>query len=871
MRLVVLTLWMCFLFFSTWAQSGKFSQKLSEELGNRKKGGEYHVVVTGAHQVDFHQLQIEWNVQGLTLQQRRKSCIQSLLEHKRNHQDKILEQLYHKSGVIVHEFWIANFFEAKLPAQSLYFLNELKEVAYIELVEEQKVTPHTPVLMSKSSDRRSVGGSENGLRAIKAPFLWNKGYYGTGTKLLCFDSGLWPDHPTFRDKFLGHHLPLSQAWYGYDSFLPTDKSGSHGTHTTGTCMGLDPAKNDTIGVAFEAYVMATDPIVGLAVDIKPLIEIAKAYQWAMNPDGDTSTVNDIPDVINNSWGHTFDPVNDSAACTGFFANLLIAIEAADIISVQSAGNSGPGGGTVGAPATADMTLVNNFSIGAVNSHNPLFPIASFSSRGPSHCSSTGAFAIKPEVVAPGVNVRSSVRNESTFKFEYGNAQGTSMAAPHVSGMALLLRQAFPNVKAVKIKEAIYYSAVDLGVSGEDNTYGRGMVDLEAAYNYLAQNHTPFPPASSPMDLNISKIKLGAEGYTCDTTFTPVIYFDNPNIVTKSALQIEYGFVGETPKYTGNMSGALQPDDSIILTPVSTSPGWKEFYAKAIYTGAMSEVDYINNQRVKRIKVQANQSLPYREDFEQKHPYLSSFHVEDFDQVYTWDSSHVFAPENSQVSAFVRHSRYGPRNGQKNNLITPLLKMPSSGPVWMTFDLSYQLKASVFNDSIRVWVRNGCSGKFDQLVYHKGPVQLKTTNKTFVPEWIPTDGSDWRRDSIDLSQFAGSGSIMIKIESVNNSGNNLYLDNVNVFDAGGPVFVKENTEVLNWKVFPNPASDKVFIAGVSGDFEVTLLTIDGKQLSKKEFNFSSDDKSIDISEFPFGIYLVKIENNQGISTQKIVKR
>jgi subtilisin family serine protease len=63
-----------------------------------------------------------------------------------------------------------------------------------------------------------------------------------------------------------------------------------------------------------------------------------------------------------------------------------------------------------------------------------------------------------------------------------------MASPHIAGSVALLRQAFPNKTGKQILEALYWTAQDLGTSGEDNTYGMGVIDVWAAFQYL--NKTP---------------------------------------------------------------------------------------------------------------------------------------------------------------------------------------------------------------------------------------------------------------------------------------------------------------------------------------------------------------------------------------------
>jgi hypothetical protein len=105
-----------------------------------------------------------------------------------------------------------------------------------------------------------------------------------------------------------------------------------------------------------------------------------------------------------------------------------------------------------------------------------YPIADFSSRGPSGCPVPAPQKVKPEVVAPGVDVYSSVPGGGYD----GTWDGTSMAGPHVAGIVALIRQANPNLDVDSIKQILMDTARDEGTAGEDNTFGWGMVDAYAA-------------------------------------------------------------------------------------------------------------------------------------------------------------------------------------------------------------------------------------------------------------------------------------------------------------------------------------------------------------------------------------------------------
>ena len=124
---------------------------------------------------------------------------------------------------------------------------------------------------------------------------------------------------------------------------------------------------------------------------------------------------DLPDVVNNSWGFS------GTGCNLEFQADLQNIEALGIISVFSAGNSGPGAGSYNSPANNGY----NISAGAVDNATG---IASFSSRGPNPC--TGA--IGPDVVAQGVNNRSTRAAFEGGGYESG-LNGTSFSAPTTAG------------------------------------------------------------------------------------------------------------------------------------------------------------------------------------------------------------------------------------------------------------------------------------------------------------------------------------------------------------------------------------------------------------------------------------------------------
>jgi serine protease len=92
-----------------------------------------------------------------------------------------------------------------------------------------------------------------------------------------------------------------------------------------------------------------------------------------------------------------------------------------------------------------------------------------------------------EIAAPGVGVKSTLPND-----QYASWSGTSMATPHVAGVAALVWSHFPNCSNMQIREALIASAEDQGAAGCDSEYGFGIVDAKAAFDYLSARGCDFP-------------------------------------------------------------------------------------------------------------------------------------------------------------------------------------------------------------------------------------------------------------------------------------------------------------------------------------------------------------------------------------------
>ncbi len=362
---------------------------------------------------------------------------------------------------------------------------------------------------------------EWGVERINADDVWNiLGTRGEGIVVANIDTGVEYTHSALVDQYRGNLgggvFDHNFNWWDPSavcspSTTPCDNN-SHGTHTMGTMVGDDGGTNQ-IGVAPGAQWIAAKGCESIFCSEFALLSsaewIAAPCPSGTPPGSPTCDPAQRPDVVNNSWG--------GGGGDPWYQASVDAWQAAGIFPAFSAGNSGPGGGTIGSPGD----YCNVTASGATDINDI---VASFSSRGPGNfpdCTD------KPDVSAPGVNVRSSVPGNS-----YGLLSGTSMASPHTAGCMALLRSIDPNITYEQVYDLLTMHGVDLGAPGFDFDYGYGRIDCFAAAENLRPDFRLLPdPASQSVC-----VPDGAD-YTIDVL--QIAGFDDP--VTLSASGVPAGY------------------------------------------------------------------------------------------------------------------------------------------------------------------------------------------------------------------------------------------------------------------------------------------------------------------------------------------
>ncbi len=463
----------CLLGAAAQARAGQLSQGLTRSIEGKAGSEEIHAVIVLSDQAPIPQMNQDLRDTKAPMSVRHPAVIDALREAAARSQGPILQQLetLRASGAIreYRAFWIVN------GVSVVGTIDAVRQLALrndVEVVEPDHQIELLPPIQSEPAELRGGGGITPGVDNIEADRVWNElGIRGEGAIVANMDTGVDGNHPALASRWRGNFAPSAECWrdvVGSPSTFPIDNNG-HGTHVMGTITGDAPG--NSIGVAPAALWIANNTIdqgVGPAFDS----DVIDGLQWFSDPDGNSGTLDDVPDVVQHSWRINENFPGGYTDCDSRWWTAIDNCEAAGVVQTWSAGNEGPGPMTVGSPPDRATTPYNVFSVGATI-HSPPFTIASFSSRGPSGCG--GPWAIKPEIAAPGVSIFSSWPGGG-----YNFLDGTSMAGPHVAGVVGLMRSANPDLDVDTIKQIIMDTATDLGAAGEDNTYGHGFINAYEA-------------------------------------------------------------------------------------------------------------------------------------------------------------------------------------------------------------------------------------------------------------------------------------------------------------------------------------------------------------------------------------------------------
>lgn len=405
-----------------------------------------------------------------------------------------LRERLERAGVRYRPHYLVNMLEVEADASLARELARREDVASLEANRASRLSRPEPGAPEVS--RRASSAAEPNIEMIGAPLLWARGHTGQGIVVGVADTGFQWDHPALIARYRGSAASHDYAWHdavhdaapgnpcGSDAPAPCDDA-EHGTGTAGLAVG-DGGEGNRIGVAPGATLIGCrnmDQGAGTPA------RYTECFEWLLAPT-DSAGGNPRPDlgadVINNSWGC---PASEGCTDVEILRSVVDNVRAAGVAVVVAAGNEGSIASTPACFTVAEPPAIYDaaISVGATSLGDTL---ASFSSVGP--VSIDGSNRLKPDLVAPGIGLRTSAATNAYAE----SFSGTSGSAPEVAGAVALLWSAVDGLAGDvdRTEAALELGAVGLrigascgGYPGETvpNPYfGWGRLDVEGAYAVL---------------------------------------------------------------------------------------------------------------------------------------------------------------------------------------------------------------------------------------------------------------------------------------------------------------------------------------------------------------------------------------------------
>ncbi len=291
----------------------------------------------------------------------------------------------------------------------------------------------------------------------------------------------------------------------------------------------------------------------------------------------------------------------------------------------------------------------------------------------------------------------------------------------------------------------------------------------------------------PFDVKLTSVASPASGNlsSCQnlSTIPVTVLLENTGQNALTNIPVNYRLNGGAV-VSQTYAGPLNPGATYLYTftaNVNYSAGGS--FSLQVYSTYPGDMNIYNDTLVVNSTVFSLYTIPVTENFQAVSFPPTAWSIQSAGGQYTWQQATGIpgATGTTTTCAFINNYSYN-NPAAEDKLVTYTVSLAGATSARMTFDVAYARYSTAYSDSLRVDVSADCGNTWLPSGYFKGGLSLATVG-TQTAYFTPASAAQWRKDTIDLTTWAGSN-VIVRFVNINRYGNSLYLDNVNFTGATG---------------------------------------------------------------------------------------
>jgi PKD repeat protein len=350
-----------------------------------------------------------------------------------------------------------------------------------------------------------------------------------------------------------------------------------------------------------------------------------------------------------------------------------------------------------------------------------------------------------------------------------------------------------------------------------------------------------------IEINPPLAQIAADKFTVDC-FDNVVHFADNSAMSAQGASWQWTFPGGSPA------------TSTLQNPVVTynTPGAYNVTLK------VTDAYGTNTQTLNAFITYANgaDTVDLAQDFEPANYPATNWRLLNSAQTFDWQLVDVDAGPLCTASKAMRAENYYIEHpGDEAYLVSPRVSLAGIINPSLSYYYAYTGYNSS-NDGLRVEVSTNCGSSWTQLFYAEGTDLLTTTASNDY--FNPTNCNQWLQKVLNLDSYIGD-TVIFRFAGVNDYGNNLYLDNINI--TGQPSALDTKPVELT-SIFPNPSTGEFFILTIDKDVKLTVYNAAGQQVYSNRYQQGTHRFNLNAAS---GLYFAHIETQSGSEVIKLVVR